>query len=314
MTNWHFTHEIISVCPDPIIAVNREGIITLFNDAAETLTGWRSHEVLNKCSIARIYTSLEAAKAAKKFMYGHEYGGPGRLEGYEAEGQTRDGRIFPIRLSAVVLYKEGKEVGSVGFFHDLSARKKLENELRKLSITDSLTGLYNRRHFQCTLSDEVGRCERYGRPLSLIFFDLDHFKSFNDSFGHQQGDQILLHTSNCVKTALRAQDYAFRHGGDEFALLLVETDLENAAMVAERFRTSFNNQWSRTMAEAHETLPPISLSLGVAQHLTLEDAKSLLMRADLAMYEAKQAGGNRTVKSTLHLDRSLWSIHTSRAG
>ena len=128
----------------------------------------------------------------------------------------------------------------MGFFHDLTERKKLEDELRKRSITDSLTNLYNRRHFHTTLMGGNGTFPFvYERPLSLATFDLDHFKPFNDTYGHQEGDNILRFVAECVASVFRSTDNAFRLGGDEFAILLVETDLENARLVMDRFRAGF---------------------------------------------------------------------------
>jgi diguanylate cyclase (GGDEF)-like protein len=209
------------------------------------------------------------------------------------EIKHRDGRLVPIRLSAVMIMEDGREVGSVGFFHDLTRQRQLENELRRLSITDSLTGLANRRHFHGVLSEEVARSERYGRPLSLICLDLDHFKPFNDNFGHQEGDNILRLLGDCARGQLRSQDHAFRVGGDEFMLLLAETGLPEGLVAANRFRESFNDSWPRALTRPSQGLHPVTLSLGVAQYVSGERSEGLTMRADLAMYEAKRAGGDR---------------------
>lgn len=290
-----FAKEIVSVCPDAIIAVDRRGIISLFNEAAERLVGWSSEEVLGKMSIAEIYPSLEVARQVKRDLCGPHHGGPGRLIGYETEGRTRSGRRFPVHLSAVVLHENGEATGSVGFFHDLSKRKELEDKLFRQSITDGLTGLFNRRHFYTVLHRELTRSQRYQRPLTLVYIDLDHFKAVNDTLGHQRGDEVLCLASNCAKEVLRAQDYAFRQGGDEFALLLVETSFDNGYHVAERFRQRFNVAWARALAKLANDLEPVTLSLGVAQHQEDEAADRLIARTDMAMYSAKKAGGDRTV-------------------
>jgi len=286
--------EIVSLCPDAIIGVDRKGIITIFNEAAETTTGWRRNEVIGRMSISQIYRSEEIAREIKTKLYSDELGGVGRLEGFETVGQTREGRFFPIRLSAILLYDNGIEVGSVGFFHDLSPRKRLEEELRKLSITDNLTGLYNQRHFSQILHEEIIRAERYQRPLSLVLFDLDNLKLYNDTFGHHEGDGALQLTARCAREAIRESDYAFRQGGDEFALLLVETDLQGGMRVAERFRNAFNEQWQLNQSFNSSSIRPVSLSLGVAEYRLDENVETLLIRADMAMYEAKRSGGNRS--------------------
>lgn len=302
-----FANELAMLCPDAIIGVDLKGIITFFNPAAERLTGYTAEEALGKLSITEIYGSMERAREIKAALMSNDHGGPGRLEGYETKGCNREGNYAPVRLSAVVMTRGNEVIGSVGFFHDMTRRKQLEDELRRLSITDSLTSLYNRRHFHSCLTDEVSRCGRYQRPLSLICLDLDNFKPFNDNFGHSVGDAILTLVADCSKQMLREQDTAFRIGGDEFCLMLVETDLNSAMVAAERFRQAFNDQWPIAMSFLDKEMPPVFMSLGAAELQPSEKADSFLMRADLAMYEAKKAGGNRSVAARASIDRAAAS-------
>jgi diguanylate cyclase (GGDEF)-like protein len=228
-------------------------------------------------------------------LYSEGFGGHGRIDGIEAALKHKRGGTIPIRLSATLLGNSSGEIGSVGFFHDLTSRKELEEELRRQAITDSLTGLFNRRHFHTVLTAEVGRCRRYNHPLSLAFCDLDRFKPVNDTFGHHEGDNILRFVAATCKGTFRSTDITFRLGGDEFAVILVETDIRHAAHSLERMRRTFNTLWPKRMAGLGYRLKPVTLSIGVAQLLPKESAEKLLLRADLAMYEAKKAGGNRTV-------------------
>lgn len=297
MASKDFLDKLVLTCPDGIIGVNREGTVIIFNEAAEKLTGLSSEEVLGKVSITDVYHPPELARDIKKKLYSPDHGGVGRVDGIEVYVKGADCEKIPIRLSASLLTENGKEIGSVGFFHDLTQRKHLEEELRRLSITDTLTGLYNRRHFHTILSDEVMRSARYDRRLTLAFFDLDNFKPFNDTYGHQEGDNILRLVSKSMKAMLRSTDHAFRLGGDEFAFLMVETDLENGAPVLERFRINFNDQWPRRMSYLGDKLKPVTMSIGVAQLSDKEKSDKFQLRADLAMYEAKGAGGNRTVRA-----------------
>ncbi len=302
----HFTFSnayfetLVGACPDAIIGINRKGNITIFNEAAELLTGWKAEEVLNRMHVTRLYHPPESARLVKKEIYRAGKDGVGKAKNIEVSMKTREGHIVPIMLSAVVLRENDTEVGSVGFFHDLTHTKKLE----EISITDDLTGLHNRHHFHSALAKEMERSTRYQRPLTLIYLDLDNCKPFNDNFGHNQGDKILRLVGKCAQQLLRTQDDAFRLGGDEFALLLVETDLPSGTLVAERFRQSFNAQWFETMSTAGKKLGPISISIGVAQYYSKdtkgdpgENADNLVMRADMAMYEAKRNGGDRVVKA-----------------
>jgi len=297
LANQEFTNRLIGSCPDCIIGVNRQGIVIIFNQAAEKLTGLKVEDVLGKLSITEVYDPPELARQIKKALYSDEYGEVGMVDGMEVEVKGADGRLIPIRLSATLVHDNGDEMGSVGFFHDLTAAKEMELELRRRSVTDSLTGLFNRRHFHATLSLEVDRSVRYNRPLSLAFFDLDRFKPFNDTYGHQEGDSILRLVSQVMGQGLRNLDQAFRLGGDEFGFILVETTAEQGLLAMERFRQTFNQQWRSKMSYLGDDLPPVTLSIGVAQLVSGENGDQLIRRADVAMYEAKKDGGDRTLKA-----------------
>lgn len=295
---------LVNACPDAIIGINRKGDITIFNEAAEKMTGWQSDEVIHRMHVTDLYHPPEIARKVKKVIYLADEDGVGQTRNIEVTMKTREGKLVPIMLSAVVLIENDVEVGSVGFFHDLTRTKQLE----EISITDDLTGLHNRHHFHSVLAKEMERSTRYQRPLTLVYLDLDNFKPFNDNFGHNQGDKILRLVGQCARQLLRTQDDAFRLGGDEFALLLVETDLRSGALVAERFRQAFNDQWFKAVSSTGKQLGPISISIGVAQFHSKKDngdpgenADNLVMRADMAMYEGKRAGGDQVVKAASHI-------------
>ena len=292
-----FLNNLISLCPDSIIGVSKEGKIIIFNQAAEKLTLYKAEDVIGKMNVADIYQSLEKARSVKKKIYSPEYGGQGRLQDFEAEIVTRTGNKVPIRLSATLLHKDGREIGNVGFFHDISDRKEFEARLRDLSIRDSLSGLFNHRHFHSILAEELTRTLRYKRPLSLICFDLDNFKHYNDKLGHLEGDNIIRLVGQYLKEIMRSTDRAFRYGGDEFMLLLPETNIENAHFTAEKFRKHFNSNWPYEAICKKYGLKPVTLSLGVAEANAQDGSETLIKRSDLAMYEAKRAGGNRTVEA-----------------
>ncbi len=289
--------KLVSLCPDGIIGVDRSGTITIFNDAAEHLTGYTREEVIGKMSITEVYHPATLARHIKKMIFSPEYGGIGRLEGFEVEVGTKTGGKVPIRLSATLLYEEGNEIGSVGFFHDLTARKEIEAKLKLLSITDGLTGLYNNRHFHFVLEEELERCRRYERPVSLICFDLDNFKMCNDMLGHLEGDNVLRLVGDILKSMIRRADRAFRYGGDEFMLLLPETDLQGAFQTAERIRYTFNSRWPHSALFDDKYPVNVSLSLGVAEADEEYDGRALVKRADMAMYDSKKAGGDRTTEA-----------------
>jgi diguanylate cyclase (GGDEF)-like protein len=166
----------------------------------------------------------------------------------------------------------------------------LHSEVQQLAVTDPLTGLYNRRGFFELGEREVARAHRYGRPLAAIMMDIDLFKQVNDSYGHSIGDQVLRNVANLSVNNLRKIDILGRYGGDEFAVLLPESDLDAALKVAERIRKSQENF---LMPIGHH-LVRVTVSLGIANGTrAVGNLESILKRADMAMYSAKQTGRNR---------------------
>jgi len=287
--------ELIEMCPDGIIGVDRSGTITIFNRKAAALTGRPQETVIGRLHVSEIYGTLEQARAIKAAIYDEAHGGKDRLDGFETEVIDTAGRSIPIRLSAVLLKKNGKEIGSVGFFHDLSQHKLLEEKLRQLSITDGLTGLYNQRHFHVCIADELARAHRYHRPLSMICLDLDNLKQINDRYGHLEGDNLLRMVGVLLKETIRRSDQAFRYGGDEFFMLLPETDLKQAKVTAQRVRRAFAERCLVGLVDKGRALPRLSLSIGVVARDAEVKPEALIKRADLAMYAAKQQGGDSVV-------------------
>lgn len=169
---------------------------------------------------------------------------------------------------------------------------KLSEQVRHLAITDELTGLFNRRHFFELGFREFERAQRYNRPLSAIMLDIDHFKQVNDRFGHVTGDQVLRAVAQRCQETLRDIDILGRYGGEEFAVLLPETDLDEGFLVAERLRL---NVAGAPFSTSQETVQ-ITISLGVARATPrVPDLQTLLEHADAAMYAAKQSGRNRAM-------------------
>lgn len=293
MTVCTVNHELALICPDPIIGVNRQGMITLFNPAAEFLLGYTKEEMIGTFHISQLYYPAEAAKEVKRLIYSTEHGKYGQLQNHETYLLSKQGRVIPIRISATVLKDEdGKEeIGSVGFFHDLTETKALQESLKQLSITDSLTGLFNQRHFHSLLGTEIERSKRYGHALSLICIDMDNFKAVNDTLGHLEGDSLLRFVGETFRYLLRDSDAAFRYGGDEFMLVLPETDSEEASHLAGRIIDYFETHKSGVLTEYNKTHLPVGLSIGISQFGTSEDANLFIKRADLAMYQAKKTVG-----------------------
>jgi two-component system cell cycle response regulator len=166
----------------------------------------------------------------------------------------------------------------------LKEKEKLEEEVRRLSVTDDLTGLYNHRHFFKTLESELVRRIRQKTSLSLLMFDLDNFKRYNDRYGHLEGDRVLKKIGEIVSHSIRSNvDSGYRYGGDEFAALLIGTTRDQALQIAERIRS--------TIEEAG--FEKITVSIGLSEFKEDFDLEGFVKSADDAMYVAKHSGGNR---------------------
>jgi len=165
-------------------------------------------------------------------------------------------------------------------------------ELEEISVTDSLTGLYNRKHLQETLTNEVARSERYNRHFGVLMIDIDHFKKYNDTFGHLAGDEVLKKMASVFRRSMRECDYAARYGGEEFLIMLPETGANEAVRAAELIRDRVAKEEFKNGGKS----VGMTISLGIAafpQHGN--NLESLIRSADAALYEAKEGGRNRVV-------------------
>ena len=169
-------------------------------------------------------------------------------------------------------------------------RTRMMEKLQKLAITDGLTKLYNSRSFYSQLELEVDRFNRYKHPLSLLLLDIDNFKEYNDSYGHLEGDKVLVRFSQIIKSCLRANDSAYRYGGEEFTVILPETNGEEAKTVAQRIRASLE---AEKYTPAPGEVARITISIGVTQCYPNEELSTFIRRADKAMYLSKKNGRNR---------------------
>jgi diguanylate cyclase (GGDEF)-like protein len=194
--------------------------------------------------------------------------------------------IKPVRLEELLLrlrrvLKE-RQLGT--------ERTRMMEKLQKLAITDGLTKLYNSRSFYTQLELEVDRFNRYKHPLSLLLLDIDNFKDYNDSYGHLEGDKVLVRFSQIIKSCLRANDSAYRYGGEEFTVILPETNGEEAKTVAQRIRSSLE---AEKYTPEQGKVARITISIGVTQCYPKEELSTFIRRADKAMYLSKQNGRNR---------------------
>jgi len=190
-----------------------------------------------------------------------------------------------------------RPVGILGVTRDITERKQAEDELREsehryqdLSIIDDLTQLHNSRHFYAQLEKEIERSNRYEQPLTLLMLDIDNFKTFNDTYGHVEGDYALSRLGQVVKRCLRETDSAYRYGGEEFMIMLPMTTSEEGIVTAKRIQTKLRK----------ETFSPVlgqevymTVSIGLAQYKPKEEMKEFVQRVDQLMYQAKKNGRDR---------------------
>ena len=203
----------------------------------------------------------------------------------------------PVRGAQQLKSGDRFQVGSVHFklLHEYDVEAAYHKAVYDFMTHDALTGAWNRRSLESELSREWSRAVRYGRPFSLILFDLDQLKKINDTHGHIAGDVTLKRTAELVRNVLRTEQVFARVGGDEFAILCPETPLENAAALAERLREALAQFEPPSGEDTPPDLKPDAhtCSFGVAQFDGTGDWLGLYAKADEALYQSKHAGGNR---------------------
>lgn len=192
-----------------------------------------------------------------------------------------------IDAHAVVLPASGSQgTRMIGVNRDITERRRNEQELVRLATTDPLTGCFNRGSLQRSIDQEIHRARRYGDPLSLIMYDLDNFKRVNDTFGHDVGDHVLVHTTGIVRDTIRRTDVLARWGGEEFMVLCPRTTAEDAGVLAERLLEALRKHPA-------EIAGVVTASIGVVTLRDDEDTNALLKRVDDLLYSAKSGGRNR---------------------
>ncbi len=213
-------------------------------------------------------------------------------------GDTGDVKQLVVQLLEETRRRESATNMMQSSLEEMAAEmKKLRSEVARLNseaTTDALTKVNNRRAFDLEIENCISTCKMDSKPLCLLLIDIDHFKQFNDKFGHMIGDKVLRFVATLLKKNVKGSDSVSRFGGEEFAILLPETDYNGALAVAENIRERLAKQ---TLSDSTEKvqLGSITISIGVAAYHYGEPAEDMIHRADLCMYEAKKLGRNRVV-------------------
>ena len=282
-----FFESVVQDSSDIIFTIDRDFLVFKFNKGAEEHFGWSQTEVLGR-PLSGFFTDTARITAITAMVKAQ-----GSAFNEEVEIVTRDGSRRRISLSISAMNYETEAVsGYVVTAKDITILKRLEGELlakndqlNRLAITDSLTGLFNVRHFYDQVKRELKRNIRTpDHPLSLVYIDVDHFKELNDTEGHQMGDTMLHGLGEIIGVCIRTDvDAGFRYGGDEFVILLPDTPRDSAEVVARRIAKQFGAfKFGRT-----------SLSIGITEARAEDTPESIVKRADEAMYASKHGGRGR---------------------
>ena len=256
---------------DPILISDIDGTRFLdVNNRASEVYGYSKEEFLKMNTIQLLENpDLKDNKIFKAFK-----------EDWEGMHLTKDSIAFYVETrTSVIEYMNQKANQTI--IRDISERKKFEEELRILSITDELTQLYNRYYFMQSLQNEILRAKRYENPLSLMMVDVDSFKPFNDKYGHQAGDKLLRDIGVILHTSLRSIDVPCRYGGDEFSIILPHTSKEEAKIIADRILHHYSQR------DYTET----GLSIGISTMTEDDTEQTLIHKADTALYYVKKELG-----------------------
>lgn len=288
----------------PTFVLDADGCVLIWNRACERLTGVPAAEVIGTSDQWKAFylearpclaDLVRAGRYAEIETFYCEYTDVGLTDfGVTLEATAllpRSGRTVSLSIDAGPVYDEGgRLLAVIQTFRDITAQKEAQDALQTLAARDGLTGLHNRRSFDATLTSELLRCRRESEPLSLLMIDIDHFKLFNDRFGHIGGDTCLKQIAEAIKGVLRQGDVAARYGGEEFAVILPSTSRTGAEAVAERVRSTV-----QLLVIDHPDAPRgiVTLSLGASTaHGPDLMPGDVVAASDEALYASKRIGRN----------------------
>jgi len=274
--------RIFNMSTDIIAIGDFKGKFTELNPAWQTVLGWSIEESIGKNWLDLVHPEDEkdAKTLVNWLITGHD------LKEYEMRYRTKSGEYRWIAWNAHADY-DHQEIYTIG--RDITLNKKSKEELYKLAMTDSLTGISNRRHFLDRFKMEIERSTRYNRELSYLTFDIDDFKMVNDRYGHDVGDETIITITKIGSTICRESDEFGRLGGEEFGILLPEIGKTEAANVARRLLQSVESR----VFDIDGNQFQLTISIGLTELIEQDDVGSMMKRADKALYSSKDLGKNR---------------------
>ncbi|HOV33392.1 MAG TPA: diguanylate cyclase [Candidatus Hydrogenedens sp.] len=274
-----YLEQLLNTSVDGIFILTPNFKVSYANQGALNILNITEKEILEK----NLSTFLSGSKKESRYINQLLFEN-GIIQNYETELIRKDKTQVPVNISFSPFKKDSKQIHSIlAIFKDITTQKKLESQLTEMSIKDGLTNLYNQRYFYEQLESEIERAKRQRYSLSLLLFDIDQFKTYNDRYGHLEGDKVLKAVGQIVRQCTREHvDMGFRYGGDEFTVILPETDEAQAIRVADRIRVSF----------ASKKFDNLTLSIGVISYKEIFSTNTFIKFADNCMYSAKFSGGN----------------------
>lgn len=275
-----YLENLLNSAVDAILATDVNATIRFSNRGAQQLLGYSEAELHQ----LQLWDVLIGGR--EEYDYLHRVSGiDAPIQNYESEFRHKNGETVPVSISLSKMQPDGDDTPTVlAICKDITEQKRLELELKEMTIRDSLTGLYNQRCFYDKLRAEVERAKRQKYPLTLLFIDVDNFKSYNDSHDHLAGDRVLEEIGAVIRECTRQHvDLGFRYGGDEFTVILPEAPEAQARQIAERIRTTFQSK----------RFDLLTLSIGLMAYNEKYSERAFVQFTDSMMYEAKRAGGNQ---------------------
>ena len=279
-TTKQYLEDLLDSTLDSIISTNRSDAIEFANQGAAAMLGYDTPE-FTQMPVKTLFGGgeKEFETILRKLEREHS------IQNYKTDLVRKDQSTVPVNITLSYSLDPNGDMASVlAICKDITEQKRLELELKELSIKDNLTGLYNQRHFFDRLSSEIERAQRQRHALSMLLFDVDKFKEYNDSRGHLAGDEVLSTVGKIIQDGTRDYvDTGCRYGGDEFTVILPEADQAQAHRIADRMRRNFENC----------SFDNLTLSIGLTTMEKGMDIDSFIQETDRRMYEAKRSGGNR---------------------
>jgi diguanylate cyclase (GGDEF)-like protein/PAS domain S-box-containing protein len=277
---------IVESTPDGVLTIGLDGTILTWNRGAEELYGYGPEEIIGK-NMSLLDTDVGEERLSAMTMIGVGE----TVRDFEIVRRRRDGSLVHVSLTGSPIYgDDGTVVGVASIGRDITDRKRLEQELSRQAVHDSLTGLPNRALLADRLTQALAGASRRDAPVSVLFLDLDQFKTINDANGHLVGDELLVEVAARLGTAIRPSDTLARFGGDEFVVVCEDAGVDEAQYVADRLAAALKDP-----IKVGGNLQYVSASIGIAVSPPLEaDPNALLRYADTAMYDAKARGRARS--------------------